>query len=168
MANLRLICKLAINLNAEQLKFMRDRVAEPEPRWTGCREDLIALRERVYADFTLLRSAQMVALSSELWEGFLDRRWHQFASQGFTMNPTGDSLWVDFWKNRTKASVLSFHTALPPFCDAAVRTTKQKLRKLAIQAEKSDKVMKRGRVGGCGLFPCLFCPCTILICGVHS
>lgn len=153
LANLRLISKLAINLTADQLKFMRDRVAEPEQRYTGCRDDLIVLRERVYADFTLLRSAQMVALGFEQWKGFLDRRWHQFASHGFTMNPGGDPLWVEFWKNRTKANVLLFHTTLPPFCDAAVRTTKQKLRILATQAEESDKVMKRGRVDGCGLFP---------------
>ena len=167
-ANLRLISNLAIKLTADQLKFMRERVAEPERRWAGCRDDLIALRERIYADFTLLRSSQMFALSIPQWKDFLDRRWHQFASQEFTMNPVGDSLWVDFWKNRTKAHVMLFHTTLPPFCDAAVRTTKQKLRILATQAEKSDKVMKRGRVGGCGLFPCFFCPCTILICGVHS
>ena len=165
LPNLRLIAKLSINLTAEQLKFMRDRVAEPEGRWDGCREDLIALRERVYADFTLLRSAQVVALSFEQWKGFLDRRWHQFVSKKFTMNPTDDSLWVAFWKDRTKANVLVFHTTVPIFCDAAVRTTKQKLRILATQAEKSDEVMKRGRVGGCGLFPCFFCPCTILICG---
>ena len=120
---------------------MRERVARTHDGWEGTHQELVTMRERIYADFTLLRSASVTALDIETWKAFLDRRWKQFVKAGFTMTPGASSPWSDFWKKRATAAVLRFHTSLPDYCVRAASTTKQKLRELAEKAHASDLVL---------------------------
>ena len=120
---------------------MRERVAEDDQRWDETQEELIIAKERIYADFNLLRTKAMGALSVANWKAFLDRRWDQFAKAGFTMTPPAPSLWGEYWKNRGGAKVVSFHTSLIDYTLAAANTMKQKLRNLATQALEMDKVL---------------------------
>jgi hypothetical protein len=120
---------------------MRERVAEDDPRFEDTKEELIAAKERIYADFHLLRTRAMGALSIENWKAFLDRRWHQFAKEGFTMTPPAPSLWGEYWKNRGVAKNVNFHTSLLIYTLSAANTMKQKLRNLATQALEMDTVL---------------------------
>ena len=146
MANLRLICKLAMDTLPDELTFMTKRVGEEDERWQGTPAGLIVQREKIYADFTLLRSAQVRLLKGQDWKDFLDRRWEQYAECGFNFKPPNMQSWTDFWKKaRTTPAkaALEKQTALPAYTRKAVQTTKQKLRALAKQAEDGDKVLDR-------------------------
>ena len=66
--NLRLICGLAIALSATQVKFIGQRVGSIDERWSGTQAELIAQKERLYADFKLLRSAQLTCMKEEEWK----------------------------------------------------------------------------------------------------
>ncbi len=133
-----------MDLTTSQLEFMNERVAEPDERWKGSPEDLIHEREKLYADFTLLRASVVKNLKEEKWKAFLDRRWHQYAELGFTFSPHAKPEWCAFWKNRLIKAPLSFHVGLVQYTRHSVKTTKQKLRQLAEKAEKTDEVVGGG------------------------
>ena len=151
---------------------MRKRLGERDPNYavlaamTALEE--IAERNRIFADFTLLRSKQMVELADQAWMDLQDRRWYQFCELGLTFTPA-DPLWTAYFKNRLKKDTLAFHTTLPAYTSLAVSTTKQKLRVLAVKAEKADKV--GSLVGWCvvrllGL--CFVCPPSIRHSVMHA
>ena len=124
------------------MEFMNARVAEPDERWDGNAEDLIHEREKLYADFTLLRSATIKSIKpEENWKLFLDRRWHQYAEVGFTFSPAKAPAWAAFWKQRTVKASLVFHVELLQYTRLSVKTAKQKLRQLAEKAEAADEVL---------------------------
>ena len=132
---------------------MRERVGQSDTRWQGTAAELVATREKVYCDFTILRASQVTSLSEEEWKLFMDRRWNQFALCGFTMTPPHPSPWLEFWRTRHAKKTLEFHTKLPAYTRKAVAATKQKLRELADKARAADKVTKwggEGRGGGFG------------------
>jgi hypothetical protein len=130
-----------MSLTPLHLEFMRERVARTHEGWEGTHQKLITMRERIYADFGLLRAASVTCLPIKTWKAFLDRRWKQFVDLGFTMTPSASSPWSDYWKKRATASVLRFHTSRPVYCERAASTTKQKLRELAEKAHASDLVL---------------------------
>jgi len=107
-------------------------------------------RERIFADFTLLRSKQMVDLTDQAWMDLQDRRWHQYCEAGFSFTPQ-DQLWAAYFKCRMKKETLLFHTLIPAYTRLAVETTKQKLRELAEKATKADKVGSLVGVWFCSL-----------------
>ena len=96
-----------------------------------------------------------------------DRRWHQYAENGFTFHPD-DLAWSAFFKMRIKKETVVFMTQLPAYTDLAVATTKQKLRELAEKATKADTVgsllgVRFGSlVGVLSLYSSrlVFCPCA--------
>ena len=122
---------------------MRVRLGERDPSYQhlteGTPEEEIAEREKIFADFTLLRSKQFTDLPEQAWMDLQDRRWHQYCEAGFSFTPP-DPLWAAYFKSRMKKDTLIFQTLLPAYTSLAVETTKQKLRELAEKATKADKV----------------------------
>ena len=146
MANLRLVCRTAMDVTDEQIKFMNERVAALDGRWDGELPELTLEKEKVYADYALLRTTPLKAFSFEDWARFLDRRWNQYADVGFTYSPTETkwAAWKEFWKGRIEAQKVAFHTDLLAYSDSATQATKQKLRVLAEKAHQAEKVLRCG------------------------
>ena len=152
--NLRLICGLAIALSATQVRFIGQRVGSIDERWSGTQAELIAHKERLYADFKLLRSAQLTRMGEEEWKAYLDRRWEQFAKCDFTFRPKDSRLrlWPAYWaaaKATAAKNAMQVQTILPSYTARAVQTTKIKLGKLAKKAKDGDKVLRCGGVLRC-------------------
>ena len=130
-----------MDVSYEQVDFMGTRVAGIDGRWEGETADLVTEKEKVYADYALLRTTNFKALPFEDWAKFLDRRWDQYADVGFTYSPTDPVhvMWKEFWNKRIDKEKVAFHIGLLAYTENAVMATKQKLRVLA---EKADRVQK--------------------------
>jgi len=140
MPNLRLICLLALKMTLNQLDFLRDRVGEHDPLYPLNKQHEIAEREKVFCNFTLLRSKTLTTLPEQGWMDFLDRRWRQYSEFcGFSFG-ANDATWAAFWKPQVIRATVEFHASLVPYCALVVITVKQKLRDLAERSVKADKV----------------------------
>ena len=131
-----------MDVTDEQIKFMRQRIVAIDGRWEGELADLVAEKEKVYADYALLRTTNLKAFTFAEWARFLDRRWDQYAEVGFTYSPTLPIhvMWRDFWSNRVQKDKVAFHTGLLAYTAHAVQAAKQKLRVLGEKAGRAEKV----------------------------
>ena len=167
MPNLRLVCLLALKMTLKQLDFMRSRVGQHDPLYPLNKQHEIAEREKVFCNFTLLRSKTMTTLPEQEWMDFLDRRWRQYSEFcGFSFG-ANDPAWAAFWKPQLIRATIEFHASIVPYCALAVITVKQKLRELAEKAVKADAVCGSGLLGFgylvsvvCSIPWSVFCPCT--------
>ena len=124
-----------------QVKFMLERVAEDDPLYPRSKDNQIAEREKVFCNYTLLRSQGVSQLPEQAWKDFFDRRWRQFALSGYLVL-SEDPKWAAYWKHQTVKATLDFHVKLPLFCTLVVSATKQKLRDLAERSLAQDKVCR--------------------------
>ena len=126
----------------DRVVFMRNRLGERDPSYAklrdGTAEEEITEREKIYADFTLLRSKPMIDLSDAAWMDLQDRRWRQYCHVGFSFTPDGD--WKVYMRNRLIKNCQVFQCDIPAYTKLAVETAKQKLRVFADKADKADKV----------------------------
>ena len=121
-------------------------MGEHDPLYLLDKQHEIAEREKVFCNFTLLRSKQMTTLKEQEWMDFLDRRWRQYSEYCRFSFGVGLPVWEAFWKNQTTKATIEFHVSLVSHCAMVVTTVKQKLRDLAERSAKADTV--------CGSVPC--------------
>jgi hypothetical protein len=130
-----------MKLSEDQLSFLAEKVEIPDDRLKDDNATMTELKEKVYCDFTLLRSQPMGKLSFSDWKAYLNRRWEHFVFMGGKFNPAGLVQWRSFYgsaKDGRSKKVVCFGIECMKYCSMAITSTKQMMRLLAEKADAFD------------------------------
>ena len=179
LTNLRLVCRTALDLSYEKLKFICIKVTQDDPE----RDHKIPMSvtqdveyrskaESVFCDIVLLRSNAVMPLAYKEWADFMQRKWDQFVEGGCTFSPRAttagskERVWANFFHatnphgtkypdagGRHHKVWIRLQVQMSPYCKKVVEVCKQKLRILAQDASAADQVFVFLLIP---LFVCLF------------